>query len=738
MVERVAQQSFAAGELSPRLHNRADLASHAIGCKTMLDLCVVPQGGADRIPGSWYLDTLEGNGTGRIIPFVFSAGEAFFLVFTPGKIRIYTRWGAVLDGASPYEVTTAYTADDLEKLRHTQSADVMFLFADGLRAKELRRIANTDWQLLDADFNNGPFLDENPDETLSIMASATTGDITLTATGDIWTEDHVGALWRLDQIDLSQVSQWVGGVDVTTGDLVWFSGRTYRAQNDGTTAPNAPNHEEGEQADSVEAAAVRWLYLHDGFGVVEITGHTSATEVTATVKSRIPDSLVDDATQTPPYVSDGTWRWREGAFSDAQGYPRDGGIWDNRLVVVGRSGRGNTHHLSKSQDLNNFLPGADDDDAITRALISQRVPTIQWLVPSRNLFIATVGREWIGRAGNSEPVATPSNYETKETTGEGSVDVSGIEIDGRVVFFDASGRRMLEHNFDFASDTYQTTDLSVRADHIPRASIRRMVWQKSPHRLLWCVFEDGGLACVTYHREQQVLAWTRCAMGGTVEDIATIPNAETGTDDILMILAREIGGQTVRYIERLARFFDPYGGSFLIASRAEADAALFTRSSLWYEGSETKTLASLDHLEGKEVDICSDGRYVTRATVTGGTVTLPYGVTRATIGLPVTWELETLPYEAGQGEARIGREKQVNGLVLDILAGVHAEATVGDSRYSERVFRDAETLIEDGKVHTGPVAVEASEGSGTVQSVALTSDLPYPFSIRGIVPETEG
>ena len=60
------QPSFAAGELSPFLHGRVDLAKFHVGARTLQNFFVHPHGGASNRPGTRFI--------GEVMPLVEQAG----------------------------------------------------------------------------------------------------------------------------------------------------------------------------------------------------------------------------------------------------------------------------------------------------------------------------------------------------------------------------------------------------------------------------------------------------------------------------------------------------------------------------------------------------------------------------------------------------------------------------------------------------------------------------------------
>ncbi len=85
------QGAFTAGELSPLLLGRVDLARYMSGCKTLSNMLVHPQGGASKRPGFEYVAELPGEA--HLLPFIFNNEQSYVLAFTDYELRIYTRAG---------------------------------------------------------------------------------------------------------------------------------------------------------------------------------------------------------------------------------------------------------------------------------------------------------------------------------------------------------------------------------------------------------------------------------------------------------------------------------------------------------------------------------------------------------------------------------------------------------------------------------------------------------------------
>jgi hypothetical protein len=95
---QLTQPSFAAGELSPSLYSRTDLAKYHIGVRTMLNWYVHPQGGTSNCPGTaWVGEVMDSTETSRLIGFQFSTVDTYALEFGNLKMRVIRRGGYVLE-----------------------------------------------------------------------------------------------------------------------------------------------------------------------------------------------------------------------------------------------------------------------------------------------------------------------------------------------------------------------------------------------------------------------------------------------------------------------------------------------------------------------------------------------------------------------------------------------------------------------------------------------------------------
>lgn len=129
------QTNFTAGELSPRLDGRTDVAKYDNGCKTLENMLVHPQGGATRRPGTKFIgEVSNSNSEHRLIPFEFNVDQTYAVEFGDKKARLVTN-----DGLVTSEERKAYDTDVLLNtgwgITDSSEVDTYVHFSDdGLKA----------------------------------------------------------------------------------------------------------------------------------------------------------------------------------------------------------------------------------------------------------------------------------------------------------------------------------------------------------------------------------------------------------------------------------------------------------------------------------------------------------------------------------------------------------------------------------------------------------------------------
>ena len=192
--------SFAAGELSPRLMGRTDSPKYAAGCETMENFMALPHGGAKRRGGTRFINEVKNSAhTVRLIPFEYNVDQTYVLEFGNNYIRFYTNGGQVQSSGSTYEIATTYTHSQVNELQFAQNADVMWIVHPDHIPKKLTRLGHDNWTIASEVFKKGPFLPVNQDESLTLAFADTTSTVqNITSSAALFDASHVGTDWLVD------------------------------------------------------------------------------------------------------------------------------------------------------------------------------------------------------------------------------------------------------------------------------------------------------------------------------------------------------------------------------------------------------------------------------------------------------------------------------------------------------------------------------------------------------------
>lgn len=603
--------NFTAGELTPLLEARVDLAQYANGCRTVSNFLIHPQGGVYRRGGTEYIAGVKTNSKKvRLVPFEFSVSQAYVLEFGENYIRFYANQAQVVSGSpsAAVEVSTTYTEGELFDLQFAQSADILYITHPDHAPAQLTRTAATTFTLSDVAFEDGPYLDENV-ETTTLTPSATTGSITITASAVTginndtgFQSTDVGRIVRIGHV----ASAWAATTAYSVGDVVRNNDNIYEAVRAGTSAGSGGPDGEGT---AIVDGSVTWDYVQDGgvrWGYAEITAITSTTLVDATVQKAFGGTS-------------GETSWRLGAWYGGS-YPASVAFYEQRLFFAGSTDNPQTIWGSKSGDYTNFTPGTLDDDGVTYTIATDQVNAIRWLSPGKVLAVGTAGGEFKVSASTNEEALTPTNVRVVRETSYGSANILPKRVGEVVLYIQRASRKVREFVYQFESDGFVSPDLTLLAEHITQSGIVEIDYQQEPDSILWCVLTDGALAALTYQRDQKVVGWHKHIIGGTsdaagtqavVESVAVIPGASE--DEVWVAVKRYVNSGTVRYIERLKIGLD---------ATASREDAFFVDSGLTLDSAATiigATKANPVVITTSSAHGVGDGAYVDIRDVAGMT-----------------------------------------------------------------------------------------------------------------------
>mgnify|MGYP007083423380 FL=1 len=705
--------NFSAGEWSPRLYGRPDIAKYADALKRGRDVVCLQHGGFRSRPGTEDLGAVkEQSKRTRLIPFVYSATDAYVLELGDTYMRVW-REGALVGG--PYELTTPYATADLLSVDYTQGADTMFLFLQTKPIYRLRRFSSTNWVLDVAPLDPGPFGEIGRRQSTAItLGSASAGATTATSGSAAFLNSDVGRFITY-QGGLLRVTLVTGA---TTADVTVTSAFPSTTLPSGSwvmagspktgCTPSAAGPVGATITLTLDAAGWRstdvGAHVQINGGLARITSYSSGTAVSAVVLSELSGTTKAELE---------SWSVEYPVWNASDGYPATGTLHQQRLVAAGTATMPQTIWGSRPGLYLDFTKGAADDDSYSFELASDEINPVRFLSSNRDLLALTYGGEWTLSGGIEKPI-TPTNVRATPQAKVGCASVRPEQIDDELYYVQRGVSVLRTVSWSPQVGGYLSGEASTMAEHLAKGGIGCITYQQSPERIAWCYKDDGSYIAMTVSREQNIRALTLCtpAGGGVVESTATIP--EDGEDRTYMIVRRTVDGVTTRRVERMSwtayldgqTEFEPAPGDLVVTGA--------------------------DRFEGMTVGVLADGIDIGDFEVSGGEFTLSREASTVVYGLRFVPTGKLLPSETGTGMGASAGRTRMQGRCMVLL-----NETVGCSVNGQALaFReyDAENVLDSPvQPFSGWKDVSEFGWSPDADEIEITQPQAYPMHVLAVV-----
>lgn len=597
-------------------------------------------------------------------------------------------------------------------------------------------------------------------DNTTVKASDVYGDITLTASDDIFAKSDEGSLFALthfletdykkgtpsstggnlqvsvlpkSNVYVESFGFWDGNFSLEKYDpvsLQWVNVRTQsgnRSQNYSLTEENTSESIASYRVTSTEFNTGVWSgenekqrgYITiqsiggDYTGHVLITEYVSPTVVKGTVKKQLAST-------------DETRDFAFAAWNGEKGYPSATGFYEDRLVFAGSKGFPQTFWTSKTGDYYNFgtsIPSADDD-GITATLNGGQMNGIKAIIAFGEMLLLTAGGEFKVSGGGK--AITGSNVLSQPQEYRGVSDVNPVTIGSRIIYVQHQGNIIRDLAYSYDVDKYTGDDLNLLASHLFEGhKIISMTYQQIPNSIVWCVRDDGLLLGLTYIKEQDIYAWHQhTTAGGKFVSVCNIGGA---TEDKLYAVI-ERGGQY--YVE-------------IMESRDKStnvEDQFFVDSGITYEGEPTDEISGLEHLEGYTVAILADGNVLPQQTVENGKVLLGNKYKKVHVGLPIDAEIKTLPIDfTAQDGTYLSRKKRIATVTLLLKDSRGGLFGMKENELDEFKWRSNEDYGEPIGLQTGKFKVTIKSATyDETQQIIIKQPDPLPMTVLSLIPEIEG
>ena len=481
------QPAFVGGEISRTVYGRVDKDLYFRSAAALRNVYVNPQGFLSRREGLAYISTTPSSAAVRLVPFSFNTEQSYLLEFSAGQFRVFK--DDVVVATITSSPVSALTADQVQEMKWTQSADTLILVHPDVQPIEISRTSDTVWTTAAITFSNIPPFAFGAitvtEPAASITPSAATGkNVTVTASSGVFNASHVGQY-----------------INVKTGGLLF------------------------------------------------ITGYTSGIVVTCTIQSDLPNTSAIAAGNWELETGyEDVWSSAKGWPVSVTFF--QGGLWfggsKSRPQTIWRSVINDFFNFDIGQGLDDEAIDVTIDDDQVNA-IQNVVPgrNLQFFTTGGEFYIPTDPGTPI-TPSNARLIKSTSHGSVNARP----ISVDGVTL--FVEGDDADGGYVVrQFVFNEVEQSYNADDVSLVSSHLIRAPKRiatRGSTSDSPTNYVYFVNEDDGtVAVLNIMRSQKLLAWTlfETGDGDEFEDVVTLDR------EVYFAVKRTIDGDVVRYIEKL-------------------------------------------------------------------------------------------------------------------------------------------------------------------------------------------
>ena len=699
------------------------------------------------------------------------------------NIRFMSRYARIVHlqscdvaAAGVMALQTPWAQADLGVIRYDQSADVVFVACDGYQQERIERRGARSWSSVRYLAPDGPFRVENTGP-ITMTPSVLTGNGTLTASATYFRSDLVGALFAVTSTGQTVTKSMVAlndatssikltGVDAVRVFTITLTGLTgtgntvvlQRSFDNAAWVAVATKSWTANTSETFDDGLDNQIVYYRLLCTVYVGGTTAATLQIATgsitgvgrVTAYTSGTVVSVEVLTDFGGTSATDTWAEGQWSSYRGYPSSVVFHEGRLWWAGRDKvNGSVSDAFDSFDLT--IEG--DAGPILRSIGAGPVDTINWLLALQRLVLGAQGAEFSCRSSSLDEPLTPTNFNIKPASTQGSAAVGGVKIDANGIYVQRGGTRVFELAISGETYDYASTNLSALVPAIGSPGIVRIAVQRQPDTRVHFVRSDGTVALLVFDRVENVICWlniTSPGATGLIEDVVVLPgDAGADEDQIYYVVKRTVNGTTVRHLEKFALESEAIGGTL----NKQADSFItFTNPS------PSAVVTGLTHLVGASVVVWADGKCLDDAagdiatfTVSGaGEITVTDGgsaylATTGVVGLAYTsqWKSGKLVQLQAMLGTPLLQEKIIKGLGL-IMQNVHPKGL----KYG-RTFATADlqnlpeiemgtTVAQDTvrSTYDQPIFVFPG-GWGTDERLCLQGAAPRPVTILAGICDTE-
>lgn len=692
----------------------------------------------------------------KLIPFEFNNQQTYILEFGNLYVRIRRHDNAKIDtvnNRSYIEVETPYTDKDVDNIDFVQKGDVLFLVDGNHRPKQLERHSESDWQLNNYEYINGPFKEQ--DNSIKGYFDYSNGDYLVKSSGYNFKQSDIGKIFNIETFFKAQTlfsgsvgtgehtssvilsgsswsfytsGTWAGTVkiQISNDNVHWRDYKTISS----TVANNTGSYNAsltGEFDDIVFVRIVSNLttdnyfqYTFQSLGFYEnvsfeILSLVASTTAKIKLQEFESDSVVTFANN---YTSSANAEPLQASAWEDGAYPKHITFYQDRLVFANTKNYPFTIWASETSDYYSFKIHSEllDSDSIQTNVVGDGLNEITALVSLMSLIAFT--ENGVFRTGIDEWNATGNFALTKQSKG-GACAVRPVTIDNSCIYVRPTKDNIRDFYYQYQIDSYAGEQLDILArDLFDNKKIKQLAYQEQD-KTIWVLFEDGSLCYCCYMKEQEVLGWNEFETDGKVVSIATIMSDFNDT----LYLAIERNDEI--FIEKLDKRFN----SKNIQDQIFLDSAVvYTNGGQYFS-----VITGLDHLTDKIVTVLADGFVIEKKKVVNGEIVLDNLIKKAIVGLSYQTIVETLDINfAGQGQDTKAQKRRLIKADLEFIDSCDVECGTSNGKIDEIIFREDEPLGQAVGLKTECKSINFTSNSAKKTHIVIRQNKPLPFTVANI------
>ena len=751
---RVPLNNFQFGEVSPSLTSRTDTKVYTNAAEQVRNFFIRSEGGLKKRTGTKRLHNFGSNPaftalaslrqSVRIEPFIFSDDERYIIAFSNTRIEIFQisptdgSVSSIQSLTSQSWLVNTTSAPYLEEITFAQQGDLMFICHNTFQTRILERTGLTTFTVSTFNFDTSrdgndifqPYFSFQP-LGMTLIATNTTGSVTLTTSGDYFVSNHVGTDLLMGGvrcritalISATKVTATINGTlrqQLEIDSLETFEGsgtvRVTKALH-GLAVSSTVTFERAGAVGGIANSNIngaRVITAVPDENTFEFTAGGSATATSSAVGGGSPRIVTNAATT----------EWSEQSYSAYRGYPAAVTFHQNRLWFGGTLAQPDGIWGSKSGLFFNFDVGdAEDNDALDLTANVGEIFSIRHLVSNRDLQIFTTGAELFIPTISNKPV-TPANAQIRRQTPYGSSFVRPTVFDGATLFIQKTGSALREFLFTDAEAAYTSVAVSGLAPHlildpVQQTSIKGALNRSESYAFL--INNDGTIAVFYSVRGDQKAGWSLWDTQGLWHSICAVH------ERLFVVCARDDGGGSTELF--LEEFQDDMPMDFCDT----------------FSGSSSVFGSLTSHFSNNAVVKATNGNdFLGTFTISGGQIdasAVKSGLSQAFIGYSFSPTLKTLPIDAAiQGGPLTGEPRQIPKVVLDLnstlAVSVQGPSTTSTTR--DLVIRNTTDTVTGGFMERSAVTGKEEFrllGYSRDPRVIVSQSFPLDLQINGMIVE---